>query len=94
MDKSLKSEQLQIRVSRRQKAAIKRAAAKAGVDMSTYVLNRVLADTATKFYDFAVACMGPTSRFGLAELNSFLSGLSAGDFRNAVAELWERWQLI
>jgi hypothetical protein len=29
--------------------------------------------------------MGPTSRFALAELNSFLSGLTARDLRDAVA---------
>ena len=86
MTASLKSEQLQIRVSRRQKAAIKRAAAKAGVDMSTYVLSRVLGGTTTKFHDLAVACKGPASRFALAELNSFLSGLTGGDLRDAVVE--------
>jgi hypothetical protein len=86
LNKSPKSEQLQVRVSRRQKAAIQRAAAKVGMDMSAYVLSRVLSDNAVKFHDFAVACMGPTSRFALAELNSFLSGLAAGDLRDAVAE--------
>ena len=86
MDKSPKSQQLQIRVSRRQKAAIQRAAAKAGMDMSAYVLSRVLSDTAAKFQDFAVACMGSAPRFALAELNSLLSGLAAGDLRDAVAD--------
>jgi hypothetical protein len=73
-------------VSRRQKAAIQRAAAKAGMDMSAYVLSRVLSGTAAKFHDFALACRGPAARFALAELNSFLSGLTAGDLREAVAE--------
>jgi hypothetical protein len=85
LGKSLKSEQLQIRVSGQQKAAIQRAAAKAGLDMSAFVLSRVLAGNATKFHELSAACIGPTARFSLAELNSFLSGLSADDLRDAVA---------
>ena len=57
------------------------------MNMSAYVLSRVLSGNAAKFHDIAVTCMGPTSRFALAELNSFLSGLTAGDLRDAVAEL-------
>jgi hypothetical protein len=86
MNKYPKSEQLQVRVSRREKATIQRAAAKAGMDMSAYVLSRVLSGNAAKFYDFAGTCMGPSARFALAELNSFLSHLTAGDLRDAVAE--------
>src|ERR1700691_436609 len=85
MDKSSKSEQLQIRVTRRQKAAIQRSAAEAGMDMSTYVLSRVLPSSTARFHDYAVACLGPASRFAVAELNSFLSGLAAADLRDAVA---------
>jgi hypothetical protein len=85
VDKPSKSEQLQIRVTRRQKAAIQRSAAQAGMDMSAYVLSRVLSSSTARFHDYAVACLGPASRFALAELNSFLSGLAAGDLRDAVA---------
>jgi Protein of unknown function (DUF1778) len=86
LDKSPNSEQLQVRVSRRQKAAIQRAATKEGMDMSAYVLSRVLSGTAAKFHDFTVACKGPTARFALAEPNSFLSGLTAEIF----AMQWRR----
>jgi hypothetical protein len=85
MDKPSKSEQLQIRVSRRQKAAIQRAAAQAGMDMSAYVLSRVLSSSTARFHDYVAACLGPASSFGLAELNSFLSGLAAGDLRDSVS---------
>jgi hypothetical protein len=84
MGKPQKSEQLQIRVSRQQKAAIQRAAAHAGLDMSAYVLSRVLSSGTAKFHDYAAACLGPAPSFALAELNSFLSGLSARDLRDAV----------
>jgi uncharacterized protein (DUF1778 family) len=49
MDKLAKSEQLQIRLSRQEKAAIQRAAARAGMDMSGYVLSRVLSAPAAQF---------------------------------------------
>ncbi len=85
MDKTVKSEQLQLRVSRRQKAAIQRAATRAGMDMSAYVLSRVLTSLATTFHDHAAACAGPAARFALAELNALLAGLTAGELREAVA---------
>jgi hypothetical protein len=86
LDKTPKSEQLQVRLSRRQKAAVQRAAAKAGMGMSAYVLSRVLSDNAAKFHDIVVTCIGSGSRFALAELNSFLSGLAARELCEAVAE--------
>lgn len=85
MGESVKSEQLQIRVSRRQKAAIQRAAAQSGMDMSAYVLSRVLPAPAAMFHDYAAACMGSASPFALAEINSLLSDLTVGQLRDAVA---------
>jgi hypothetical protein len=85
MDNPRKSEQLQIRISARQKAALRRAATQAGMDMSAYVLGRLFSSSAAKFHDYAAACTGPAARFALAELNSFLCGLAAGDLRDAVA---------
>jgi len=80
MGKSAKSEQLQIRVSSAQKTAIQRAAVRAGLDMSAYVLSR------ERFDALVAACADTSSgRYALAELNSFLSGLNAADFRDAVA---------
>jgi hypothetical protein len=84
MDRSGKSEQLQIRVSRREKSAIANAAARAGMDMSAYVLQRVLPAPAAQFRELAAACSGPAPRYALAELNSLLAGFTAGELREAV----------
>jgi len=83
-----KSGQLQIRVSPAQKAAISRAARRAGMDMSAYVLARVLPAPASRFQELTGACAdarGEDARFALAELNSWLAGLAAGELQEAVA---------
>jgi len=86
MPATAKSTQLQIRVSPAEKAAIQRAARRAGMDMSAYVLARVLPAQARRFQELAEACRDPQSaRFGLAELNSWLAGLGAGELQDAVA---------
>jgi hypothetical protein len=86
MSKSSKTAQLQIRVSANEKTAIQRAAARAGMAMSAYVLSRVLSPPAAQFRDCVADCAGSASpRFGLAELNSLLSSLTAGELREAVA---------
>ena len=78
-----KTAQLQIRLSIAQKSAIQRAAARAGMDMSAYVLSRVLSVPARAFQDAVRNCAGDEARFALAELNSLLSSLSAGELREA-----------
>lgn len=85
MRKLPKATQLQIRVSADAKAAIQRAAVRAGMDMSSYVLSRVLSVPAAQFRDCVEACTGPAPRFALAELNSLLSALTAGELRDAIA---------
>ena len=86
MRKLPKTAQMQIRVSADQKTAIQRAAARAGMDMSAYVLAQVLSVPASQFRDCAAACVVSESpRFALAELNSLLSGLTGGELREAVA---------
>ncbi len=81
-----KTAQLQIRVTAREKVAIQRLAVQAGMDMSAYVLSRVLSTPAARFAECVEACRDAESAsYGLAELNSFLSGLSAPELRNAVA---------
>jgi hypothetical protein len=80
-----KTTQLQIRVSKRQKSAIQGAAKRAGLDMSTYVLSRVLSAPAARFEALIEAAAGPAPSFALAELNSLLSKLIAGELRDAVA---------
>jgi hypothetical protein len=86
MSKSQKTSQMQIRVSAHEKAAIQRAATKAGMDMSAYVLARVLSVPAAQFRDCVRECADSASpRFALAELNSLLSNLTAGELRDAIA---------
>ncbi len=85
MRRSTKETQLQIRVSSQEKRAIQRAAREAGIDMSAYVLRRVLSAGSADFEERVAACAqaGP-SRYALAELNSFLVGLTPQRFRDAV----------
>jgi hypothetical protein len=86
MSKPPKTAQMQIRVSANEKTAIQRAAARAGMDMSAYVLARVLSVPAAQFQDCVRDCADSASpRFALAELNSLLSVLAAGELRDAVA---------
>lgn len=86
VDKLAKSEQLQIRVSRREKSAIQSAAVRAGMDMSAYVLSRVLSVPAAQFRASIEACVRSASpRFAIAELNTLLSKLTAGELRDAIA---------
>jgi hypothetical protein len=86
MSKSPKTAQMQIRVSAGEKTAIQRAAAQAGMDMSAYVLARVLSLPAARFQDCVRDCADSASpRFALAELNSLLSNLTAGELRDAIA---------
>jgi hypothetical protein len=80
-----KTAQLQIRVSAADKAAIQRAAARVGQDMSAYVLSRILSAPAREFGDRLAACAGPEPRYALAELNTLLSGLTATELRDAIA---------
>ncbi len=86
MSAAAKSAQLQIRVSPAEKAAIQRAARRAGLDTSAYVLARVLPALARRFQDLTEACADPEgARFALAELNAWLASLGAGELREAVA---------
>jgi len=86
MPATAKSAQLQIRVSPGEKLAIHRAARRAGMGMSAYVLARVLPAAAGRFQELTAACLDPQGgRFGLAELNSWLAGLGAAELREAIA---------
>ena len=85
MANATKTTQLQIRVSKREKSAIQGAAKRAGLDMSTYVLRRVLSAPAARFQELVADAAGPAPSFALAELNSLLSKLSGGELREAVA---------
>jgi Protein of unknown function (DUF1778) len=87
MKGSSKLSQLQVRVSQEEKAAIRRAARLAGMDMSAYVLGRVLPPPAAAFRRAVAALNGPDEpAFALAEINSLISGLAAQELRQAVME--------
>jgi len=78
--------QLQIRVSEAEKSAIRGAAERAGMDMSTYVLSRLLSVPAREFQEAMRGLTGHTApSFVLADINSLLTRLSATELRDAVA---------
>jgi hypothetical protein len=86
MSREPKRGQLQIRVSGGEKKAIQRAARRAGMDMSAYVLSRVLSVPALQFQECVAGCIDPgAASFALAELNSLLSALTPGEMRDATA---------
>ena len=86
MNQPVKLSQLQVRVSEAEKSAIRRAAQQAGMDMSAYVLSRVLPAPATAFQEAVTALSEATEpSFALAELNSLLAGFTAAELRQAVA---------
>ena len=80
-----KSEHLQIRVTARQKAMLKQAAAAAGQDVSTYVLARAIPEVRLEFAEL-IASLRRTEdhRYVLAELNDFLTALASSELREAV----------
>ena len=88
MGKEGKTSQLQIRVTARQKAAIRRAAKRARVGMSTWVLQKLMPDENEEFKDIVrqLANEGSPS-IALAHLSDYLSELGSGDFPRAVVEL-------
>ncbi len=82
-----KNAQLQIRVTHAEKAALQRAARRAGMDLSSYVLGRACPAAAADFARCLARCSDlESSRFALAELNALLSGLAPGELADAVRE--------
>jgi hypothetical protein len=80
---STKTQQLQIRVSPEQKSAIRRRAKRAGQDLSTFVLARVLSDGTSRFAKILRGLDDASERrFWLAELNDLLTGLTPVEFCN------------
>ena len=83
---STKSQQLQVRVTPDEKAALKRLARSAGLDVSSYVLARALPTARARFDEIIRAIRdGEDHRFALAELNDLLSGLTRAQLPDAVA---------
>lgn len=84
---AVKSEQLQIRLTHEQKTALKRLARRAGVDVSSYVLARVLPCAHSRMVAIlAELRRDGDHRYALAELNDVLSGLTPAEFQDAVAD--------
>jgi uncharacterized protein (DUF1778 family) len=83
-----KSEHLQIRVTPRQKAALKRHARAAGVDVSTFVLARALPPEQDHFAELLRALRDDhDSRFALAGLHDFLVACPTSAFTTAVERI-------
>jgi len=84
---SVKSDQLQIRVTPRQKDALKQLAEAAGQSLSEYVLSRALGEARMRLVDIVDALrQGADRRFALAELNDLLTSLSPARFAEVVAQ--------
>ena len=72
-----KTQQLQIRVTPEQKSTLARLARRAGQDVSSFVLSRVLPSAALHFAEILKALgEADRQRFALAELNDLLAGLA------------------
>jgi uncharacterized protein (DUF1778 family) len=81
-----KSEQLQIRVTPREKAAVKKLAAAAGQDVSSYVLARLLPPARGRFGALLKLLREEEDRrYVLAELHDLLAGLARAELEQAVA---------
>ena len=83
-----KDQYLQIRVSPAEKTAIQTAAARAGLDMSGWVLGKLLPPEPRTFQALVADLAGNPARrrYALAELNDFLAGLGAAGLARAVAD--------
>ena len=85
VNKNAKTQQLQIRVSAAEKAAIQRAAKAANMDMSCWVLQQVLPPQQDLLQGlFKRLSQADDSRYLLAEINACLTALTAAEFNHAV----------
>lgn len=83
----MKSEQLQIRLTPAQKAALRRLARRAGQDVSQYVLAKLLPDASRRFGDILGRLAEETDeRYALADLNDLLAGLAADELGSLPGE--------
>lgn len=87
MKKAAKSEQLQIRLTREQKQAIKRLATDAGGGVSEWVLKTLLPKSSLELQQIiSELAKGECTSHVLAALNDFLTSLTRVEFKNAVKE--------
>jgi uncharacterized protein (DUF1778 family) len=83
-----RSQQLQIRVTPSEKAALKRAARRAGLDVSRYVLARLLPPARQRFLGILAALRrDENARFALAELNDLLASVPPSQFAEVAADV-------
>jgi len=82
---SRKSQHIQIRVAPAQKAAIRRQAAAAGLDLSSHILARLVPPPRNRFSELLGVLASADHRFVLAELNDFLAECPPILFPAAVA---------
>ncbi len=81
-----KTEQLQIRVTPEQKAALQGQAVAAGQDVSAYVLGRLLPPPQNRFNSLLVSLSGRDTSYTLAELNDLLTACPPMLFHELVAD--------
>jgi len=84
--KGKKTEFLQIRISKEDKALIKAAAKSAGEDMSQWILNRILSKDSSEFLKLTdrLADNETESFYIFAQIHDFLASLSKKNFMSAV----------
>lgn len=88
MASAAKTAQLQVRISPAQKAEIVRRARAAGLDLSAFVLSKVVPETAGRFGALVRALSDrPRDPFVLAEVNELLSSARASSLRDMVNDL-------
>jgi hypothetical protein len=82
-----KNQQLQIRVTAAEKLSIQRAAAHAKMDMSRWVLQKLLPTGAERFQQFlkTLGKDASSTRYTLAEMNDWLTQLNRKAFGTALA---------
>lgn len=83
-----KTEQLQVRVTPSEKAAIRRRAEQAGLDVSAYVIRCALPPSVIRWRELLEELRqgGQQPRLALAALHDFVSGLPATELPAAVAD--------
>ena len=85
---SAKTSQLQIRISPRDKARLRKLATGAGMDVSSYLLSRALPDEAGRFASLTAAlAVTEAPAYVFAELHDLLSRCTAVDFSGLVETL-------
>lgn len=88
MGQETKNSQLQLRVSEREKAAIRRAAQLAGLDVSSWVLSKITPpQLATRFRELVVELRrAKDPGYCLAEINSLLTKCNRAEFSETVRD--------